>query len=472
MKNRFLSLMLLVVMVASLIPATGALAAGGTTYLVDDFEGFTVGDIYTDSSATEDLTDDNGDTKWSRGKNVKVEVVSLPGVDGKTTKALRLSPNYANPGGNGVDRLNLKPESSAPKTGVYVMSVDIYAEPDDADGNGRVLKNWTFGPFRKYLGNLRGPSDSSAVSTFSGGKWTSVTVVVDLGKTENNTLYYVDGELLKYNAYTYTSSFPGYLVLKNVYSSREREGVIIDNVNFWYAPDATTLNSDFADSLTVAANSQITVSSNNPILEYPLAEGSTLSLANVKMTKSSGSEVKLSSVMLDEECKTLTIDTAYDLDKGETYSVELKGLVDEYGRVIEDYTFSFTTADDNLIEVKETPKFVKQYLFQPGNTGVELRALENGYISASHTVRNNSATRTQEAIIVCVLKENAEIKYFQFKTGTLTPGEELTFNGGFNVDNAAEQSIEIYVWDTMSGMTPLAEKYTINKNGITPVISE
>ena len=98
MKNKFLSLMLLVVMVASLIPATGAFAAGGTTYTVDDFESYDVG-VYSSGHSPLKVGDVK---KWAINASAKVEVFETTGIDGKPTKALK----YYNQAGSGTNITN------------------------------------------------------------------------------------------------------------------------------------------------------------------------------------------------------------------------------------------------------------------------------------------------------------------------------------------------------------------------------
>lgn len=497
MKSKFLSLMLLVVMFASLIPVTGAYAAGGATYTVDDFESYDVG-VY--SNAQSPLMVD-GVKKWTINSSVKVEVFETIGIDGKATKALK----YINQAGGdssiseNIYRLvaQRSPENSLSTTElsghVWVQETDIFLPENVTLSDGSIdVKR----PYKATIGYGAGVEGEylyvyakNTGKKIESGKWYNIKTAFDFtdyADDNKNLKYtvYVDDEPVAHGTTSSSkagSAYLGYYIIgssKRVSTTTDAVGgfndiyFAFDNLHAYTDPDTVVASSDFEGLNTVAVNTEPTVDFDDTILVLPTADGSTLSAANIEMTKSNGEVFEVASVSASEDYKSITIVPEADFDKGETYTVKVTGIIDRYGRVIEDYTFSFTTAEDNLIEVKEAPKFVKQYLFQPGNNAEEINALENGYISVTHNVRNNSVSKVQDVILMCVLKENAEIKYFQFKNDTLSPGAELTFNGGFKIDNAAEQSIELYVWDTMSGMTPLAEKYVINKDGITPSISE
>ena len=193
-------------------------------------------------------------------------------------------------------------------------------------------------------------------------------------------------------------------------------------------------------------------------------------LEDVELIATSGATPVNIDISLSNDGKTLTIDPKEDLNYGTQYTVKLTGLVDMYGQAIADTQFTFTTMEESKISCAQ-PTFKKENLFVYGNQGTTLSALENGYIRTDLTVSNTDASE-KEVFVIALLKENGDIKGFQFDEVTVPASGSVDFNCSFQVDDAANQTIETFVWDSFPGKTPLASKWTFSNSGCTETVIE
>ena len=188
MTKKFISLLIAVIMVVGLLPVMSVSAAGGTTYLEDDFQSY---DTRVYSSADTPLKV-NGTEKWRVNASVKLEVVDMNGADGNATKALKY---FNQAGGSGDINSNkyrltaLKdpnhPVALASLAGrVFVQEVDVWLPADIENVDG------TTDYKRPYKVNLGYGAVISASYLYVGGtiytgvkidseKWYKVKTVFD-----------------------------------------------------------------------------------------------------------------------------------------------------------------------------------------------------------------------------------------------------------------------------------------------------
>lgn len=503
MTKKFLSLVLTLALVIGLVPTMGVQAetVEPVPYLTEDFENFPDRKVFNAAMTTAPTINDNdGKYRLSLGKYLKGEIFTMDGYDGNPTQVIDIYASSSADISGGGGRINYSKMNDGtsyayPTSGKYVMEFKIYV-PKDENGESRTFAKYVASPAVIEIdgddvkfGIGTGFADDQYDHKFTGvkGKWYKLTYVfeydviddTEYGVYNNATSLYVDDVLKGYreNIYGYTHPKNGTrsgmnLSVRIQFNSwgsgdatvREKKHIIFDDFNF-YVPGTTTAYSNLNGYDDVKPTENITVDFDNMILERSVPS------AGILVSDSDGRPVEVDSVTVSADCKQLIINPKYDLAAASEYSVEVSGLLDMYSQTIDAYDFTFTTSAPNPIVMTSSPVFTKVNLFA-GGAGSQIDRLETGYINANYTIRNDHATLSKEVVMIAVLKEGNTIKRLQFKDANLAAGESLTFNAGFNVTNVDNQTIECYVWNSIFGMSPLADKYTFDKNGRTPAPAE
>ena len=464
MTKKFMSLLLAVVMVIGLMSTMGVQAAGGTTYLVDDFENYNSDDVWYDSASGTTgvgVYDKNNVRKWRANGSIRAEIVTMPGYDGDTTQAMKIT--LANHDGKmGGEERFYAYGGTANTTGIQVVEAKFYI-PD-----GAAIKRFSFGQIRKYGAQLDLSADDNDVDNdcFSiRNKWVKITLVVNLDTDES--IVYINDNVASYHEYSVTKSiFPSYL---QVAEATEGSSVILDDVVMYHTPSATTASSNYANQDSVVVTDKPTINFTEMLLNTEINDVATISDANIIMTTSDadGSQNIPKTWEVSDDNKSITIKPNADLEKGTSYKVKLTGLKDMYDVIIPDYEFTFTTQDESPIVVSSA-EFSKVSLTTAGTPETTISTLEEGYINARITIKNDRTIKekTQSLTVIAVLKDGNQITGFQFKEATLNPDDTLSFDGGFWVTDADTQKIEFYIWSSLNGMFPLAENITFDKTGV------
>ena len=462
MTKKFMSLLLAVVMVIGLMPTMGVQAAGGTTYLVDDFENYNSDDVWYDSASGTTgvgVYDKNNVRKWRANGSIRAEIVTMPGYDDDTTQAMKIT-LATHDGKMGGEERFYAYGATANTTGIQVVEAKFYI-PDETP-----IKRFSFGQIRKYGAQLDLSADDNDVDNdcFSiRNKWTKITLVVNLDTDES--IVYINDNVASYHEYSVTKSiFPSYL---QVAEATVGSYVILDDVVMYHTPSATTASSTLAGLPDIAVTAQPKVTFTEMLLNTEINDVATISDANIIMTTSDGSKVIPKTWEVSDDNKSITIKPNADLEKGTSYKVKLTGLKDMYDVIIPDYEFTFTTQEESPIVVSSA-EFSKVSLTTAGTPETTIPTLEEGYINARITIKNDKAIKekTQSLTVIAVLKDGNQITGFQFKEATLNPDDTLSFDGGFWVTDADTQKIEFYVWNSLYGMFPLAENITFDKTGV------
>ena len=131
-------------------------------------------------------------------------------------------------------------------------------------------------------------------------------------------------------------------------------------------------------------------------------------------------------------------------------------------------TLCASASDSDAVLLEAEPVFVQQEF---GTIGTPVTALVNGDVSVSYTIKSTH-TEDKEAFMFAVLRTGGKLKGMQFEKLSLSPLATNTFNVAFHIDDYENQSIEIYVWDSLSGKTALTSSYTISADGITTTAAE
>jgi len=501
MKKKILSLALSVVLVMGLLPTMGLFpamsvsAAGGQLTFADNFEAYDVA-VYSD--ATEKAVTEmkiDGTTTWNVGKSAVAEIVEMTGYDGKTTKALKYMSRYAGSG----EKIDTPYRLTAVPTGthgaslagkIFVQEVKVWIpEGYTTDTTDNELRPDTFfvgyGVYVKGNNIFVGQKNIDTGVEMPENQWVRFTVVLDYsnwaeaGDNIGYTMYMNDVCIAKgvdsNKKIVAASNSLNITTIGRKYAQNNADYLddyfIIDDVNQYHSPDETTASSYLNGNDSVSATTSPTVNFTERVLEYAGHSDGVISAENnIDFEKSDGTKVKIEKLTLSADGKTLTIDPKADLEKNTQYTVTVKNLHDMYGRDIATYTFSFTTADEASVEYTKEPTFTNEQLLTPGGSTTPITKLETGYINTSFTVKNTHASKSQDVIALVFLKDNGEIKQFQFEKGNLAAnGGELTFNGGFfvNVEQFVNPTIEVFVWDSLyGGMTPLVPKHTLTTTAI------
>ncbi|MBR3933808.1 MAG: Ig-like domain-containing protein [Clostridia bacterium] len=495
MTKKFISLVLSLALVIGLLPTMGisVSAAGGTTYLVDDFQNYDVG-VY--SSGDSPLKVGNV-SKWAINSSVKVEVVNMSDANGNSTKALK----YINQAGgstnitNNIYRLVAQKDPGHStaladlKGNIFVQEVDMWfpSNIENQDGTTDIKR-----PYKASLGYGAAIfSDKLYIggSTFSTGvtiedeTWYNVKTTFDFSE------YTADGDPITYTVYvndeavyhkTYTSNYikpsknMGYFIIsssKRVSSVTDASGdfndiyFIMDNLKMYTNPDKTVASSVYSDAANVSTKVSPVVNFTEKLFDTTIHSDGIISKDNIEFYKTADSSatVEINDPVVSADDKSITIDPVGELEGGIEYTVVVKNLKDMYGRDIPTATFNFTTSEPSSISVSQ-PVFTKENLFAAGGASQTITALENGYIKASATV-SNSANTAKDVMVLSMVKEGEDIKYFQFDNITVPANGSAVFTGGFQIDNASTQKIETVVWDNITNKTPLADKYAFSASG-------
>lgn len=474
MKKKILSLILSMVLIVGAMPVMNLLtvsAAGGSSYLADDFEAFTVGDVFVNSAVTEsnlstyekkftNITDNSNINNWYIGRDVKAEIVNVTGMDGDTSnKAMKLSLWR----GGGIGAGNTHPvrfghmKGTAPSSGTLVTEMKIYYPGGEDKGFYRFMMGEMF----LAENSLRQQKSNGAhIGDLKKGAWNKITLVTNIVGSSKKTVYYINDKVVSYNELDYAYNY-NYTFRFEVAGTQDitKEYLIIDDVNWYYSPSATTVSSTFPaiDATEVSRATKPTFTFNEKLLDWEYNSAATAVITNT--TDSTTVEATLSQ---SADGKTLTVTPAANLDYGKTYSVALSGVKDMYDAAVTVAPITFTTMSAPKYDLT-APVFTKENLFTttPGTT---ITRLENGAISCSYSITNNEATE-KPVLMLVVLKENDLLKSFQFKTANVASGDSLTFNGGFSVGDAANSVIECYTWDSLTSMKPLGAEYYIDAAG-------
>ena len=462
MTKKFFSIVLSLVLLIGLLPVMNVSAAGETIYFEDDFENYNPTDVFYNSAGTANVKDKSGITKWTAANALKAEMVTMNGYDGEPTQALKLTMVTDDGSMGGNERFTLKTDQTAATTGIQVIEAKFYTPAENS------IFRYSFGVIRKYAAGFDLDKDANDIGTyFKAGTWLKATIVVNLDTDE--TIVYVNDTVASYNKYKITaaSAFPTRL---GIAQADAGDYLIMDDIKMYHSPAATQASSTLDGKTSVSARVAPAVSFTEKLLNTTLNDDGIISAEkNVTFVKTvdQSDNVTINEIKVSKDGKTLEIVPAKDLEKGTNYTVTVKNLKDMYGQDIEDYTFSFTTAEDYNLKTT-TPVFTKVDLVNPKVEAQNIQNLENGHINAACTLTSEAATDTQ-VMMVAVLKDDDDIKYMQFDTVTVPANGSFTYNAGFKVDNYLSQKIEVFAWDSLYGMTPLVSKYSISASGIAEV---
>ena len=487
MTKKFVSLVLSLALVIGLVPMMSVSAEENPTVTelyIEDFTNFDNQSYNADYAVTGNgsfqVTNKENVGRISIGAYCKADIVNMPGYDGNNTNALKLTmnPNLASfsytAGAGRWTLTGLQTALSGKTTGALVYQLKMYIPEADSDGNRQDINGFVMAPVVKNGSSYgvgtsaRDTNKREIIGELNPGEWCDLTYVLLLD--EQKVLVYCNDTIVHYKTETVAASKHQF----QIHSRRNvpDEHIIFDDFKVWHiaaksaedaSPKCITSAASFYDdreNVPVAANP--TVDFSNMILNRSTVE--TVSTDNVLMTESDGTTVvPLTSVTVGADKKSIVIDPATDLEKGMKYDVKVTGLKDIFEEAIPDYTFSFTTVEPSSITVSQ-PVFTKENLFAAGGASQTITALENGYIKASATV-SNSANTAKDVMVLSMLKDGEDIKYFQFDNITVPAKGSAAFTGGFQIDNASTQKIETVVWDNITNKTPLADKYAFSSSG-------
>lgn len=463
MTKKFVSLVLSLALVIGLLPmmSVSAMTVSGTEYYTDNFENYNLGDSWYDSASGTSGTsvvDKSGTTKWASAGALKGEIVTENDDNGNPTQAMKITlvTRDGNFGGN--ERFHVKGAGTANTTGIQVVEAKFYIPGE----NG--ISRFTFGQIRKYNNELDISNDDYTVNTSFNvsNKWVKVTLVVNLDTDES--IVYVNDKVVSYHKYSVSKSiFPSYL---QVNAGSAGSYIILDDVVMYHTPSSTTVSTVYSDASNVSSKVSPVIKFSEKLLNTSVHSDGIISKDNIEFYKTADSSatVEINDPVVSADDKSITIDPVIDeLDGGVEYTVVVKNLKDMYGRDIPAATFNFTIAEPSAITVSQ-PVFSRENLFVAGASQA-ISTLETGYIKASTTV-NNSANTDKEVMVLAMLKEGDDIKYFQFDNIAVPANGSAAFNSGFQVDNVSTQKIEVVVWDSIYNKTPLADKYAFSSSGL------
>ena len=490
MTNKIISIILSLLLVIGLIPSAVAMAEDASPISViyqEDFTNFNVASYnssYNASSTTFDLNNNDGTKRLGIGNYFKADIVNMPGYDGELTNALKVTINpdlakFDSTAGAGRITFPGMSSSGLPGTktdGALVYELKLYTPEANSDGTRKDLSSFVMSPIVK-AGASYGVGNSSTdkskrtlIGDMVPGEWVSLKYVLLLN--ENKVLVYCDDKLVSYKEREVTSK--GYQFQIQARRNVADEHIIFDDFKVWHiagksaddiSPQCITLVS------SILANAEKVSATVKPSVEFSemLLPRAGVTTDNVVITDENGTELEVESVTVADDKKSIVIKPSHALEQGTEYNVKVTGLYDMYDQLIPDYEFSFTTKPQEFT-VSQT-EFSVEAIGGEGTSNA-ISSLENGYVNANYSVKNNSTTETKQAFMFAVLREGRKLKSIQFKTVTLAPLSTDSFNAGFTIDDYENQSIETYVWDSLSGKVALGSSYTITADGVTTTLSE
>lgn len=487
MIKKFISIALSLVLIFSVMACPSLAEASERTVLYEeDFEDFSkkvFNENFTGATATTyDITDDTEKNRLNLGKFYQADIVEMPGYDGQPTEVIKITGDSnatdwtTTAGSARITFSGLSGQLSEITSGTIVYELKMYVPADINSGGEAITQSFStmvMSPIVKSgdyygVGTSYDSSSKSNIATLAKGQWHKLTYVLLLD--EQRVIVYHNDEMTSYKVRKVSSK--GYrfqVIYKPTY---EGSHIIFDDVKVWhtngsYSIDGlTAVSSDLKDATDVSRLVKPQVKFSEMLIDKVTDSGATVSKDNVTITSADGTVVEVDSVSLSADKKTLTIIPAAELTWSTTYSVTVKNLINLYQEKISDYTFSFTVMDEPPFASTE-PVFTKIEDFETRNqTGSEISNIENGYISANYTITNNHDSEAKDAFMFAILRDNGALKAIEFKQSRVAPRQTLTFNAGFNIDDAYNQSIEIYIWDNLSDRNALAPSYIITKDGI------
>ena len=477
MTNKLISIILSVVLIAGIFPAIAQAESEDTIVFQADFEAFSSGEVFNENFAGATIRHAEEPHYFSLGKAVKGEIVKMTGYDGKPTNALKITTKPASASTtDGAYRLNYY-GFTPPTSGIYVAELKVYTPEQTVNSDGETVYNDISrvhgSPFIKdknYYGSGYATGQYKTVVPVNYGGWVKLKYVQNLDT--GCVSVYVNDELKKFNALTDNKTIAKRLQIYSRYNYLNTdEALIFDDFNF-YVPSVTTASSVYSEAEEVSVNVNPTVDFSQELYDPSLSGAPVISASNAEVTDIvTGSKVAVRDVMLSADRKKVTVDIKDPLGYSTKYEVKLTGLKDMYGADIPEYKFTFTTKPQPPFSVSE-PVFTKENIGVKESTGEVITSLENGHINASYTVVNNSTTDVKDVFMFVVLREGRKLRSIQYKDITLEPLSQNTFNAGFNIDDSQNQSIETYVWDSLSGKIALGSSYTITADGVTTTATE
>lgn len=463
MLKKFISIILTLALIASLAPAmlvsAADEAASAENVLFEaDFEAFSSGEVFAGKA----VKAGSEKTYLSLGTNVNAEIVTMSDADGGTTQAVKITTNPVTEGidtTSGSMRINYG-GYVAPTSGILITEFKIYTPAKINSDGGEInndIKRFYAVPFVKRDGVIGVGSAIDKYTTLPGalvyGGWTKLKFIQNL---DTGVAYaFVNGELSK------TRESMGDTTSRIQINSRYNplntdEHIIFDDFKF-YVPASAQGSSSLAGS----TEAPIRVS---PAISFDKEIKGTPSVSNVTVTKvSDSSPVTVDDVILSSDKKSITVDLAENLEYATSYRVTVSGLTDTEYASIPDYTFTFTTKPQPVITMAD-PEFYNDTL---GDSSVAVTSLENGLIRASYELTNNHATDSKDVFFFAVLRDGGKLAAIQFKQVTIPALGANTFNVAFDVDDYANQAIDIYAWDSMTTRNALMPMYSISDSGIT-----
>ncbi len=442
MFKKLMAMILTTVVFAGLLVVAPVAAFVGTDWVDDDFEGYSTAEVTAN---------------WTVGSSIDAEVVSVTGHDGNPTNALKVVLNTATTSGSSANRLTT--QKTTPSSDVLVQEARIFM-PEETETEAEI-RMFRFGAARFRPGRVvaLGNDSNTMISYYPQGEWFKVTVVYDFANT--NYIAYLN-DTLAFNG-SFDSSNPSSIVNRFEFFAKtdnDKENyVYIDDVK-WYAPAETSIASVSPEDgeTGVSVGTSVTVNFDEKVLS------SSVSDTAVTVTKSGETEaVQVDEMTISPDGKSVILTFSDVLDNEAVYNVSTSGLKDKYGQDIADFSSEFVTAALPQIEVS-TPVFSRLKLGAGGGLTV-INQLSAGIINCSLSITNNG-TLTQNTIMMVCLKKNDELHGFVFSMGEIQPGQTYPLSGGFSLrSDYADYKIEVFVWDSLDGMIPLAQKYVIDTSG-------
>jgi hypothetical protein len=483
MTKKFISLLISVIMVIGLMPTMGVQAETSPVKILyeEDFNDFTTKAFNSDFSATGlyYVQDDTTKNRLRLGKSLKADIVNMPDIDGFDTDVLKITVDSDGIVADTPSRMYLAGLSVENITdGAIVYEFKMYIPENH-------ITQFHMAPIVKSgLRYAVGTSSNDSTKRTLGGdltvnNWYKFTYV-HFADTETNLCYVndiLDTDLYLENYAKSGSKSTYFNITKN---TKDYDYLFFDDFKIWHiaavsdidtAPQCiTSAASTYAGQQNVSVRVQPKVTFTEMLLNANIEDVATISDGNIIMTTSDGAQTVPKTWEVSSDNKSITITPTGVLNKGTSYRVKLTGLKDMYNVTVPDYEFTFTTMEESKISCAQ-PTFKKENLFVYGNQGTTISALENGYIRTDLTVSNTDASE-KEVFVIALLKENGDIKGFQFDEVTVPASGSVDFNCSFQVDDAANQTIETFVWDSFPGKTPLASKWTFSNSGCTETVIE
>lgn len=372
--------------------------------------------------------------------------------DGAPTKAIRMEIGETNTLNN-VKFWPKIPASADAKKRYYIVKADIKNGSDNSNGFDWLSYQGTLKIQKTQAIRLTNGTVPIPIKPFD---WNEYIFITDIKTGELK--FVVNGEIAEesltndsYKTFGYVTGM-GFI---HYYDPVKQKVAWFDNVAVY---GADTLESVFESSNP--ANGVTGAAQTDEIkLNFSGASVDEDSLQNITVT-AGGSPAEIKSVTCENNVCTIRL--SEKMEAFTEYAVDFSKVSSEFGIEIGEEKGKLTFTTTGPVQLSIAADFSR--ITDSGNLAVS--ALQNGMIEAEITVDNTFISDVNSLTVVAALKKGGELQALSHDVFPLTKNAKKTMRAAFLITDAENESIEIYVKDSLNGTYYYSDVITVSKAGI------